>query len=36
MDDYIAKPLRRKELLCMVEKWITSKSSSIDEIIQKQ
>jgi signal transduction histidine kinase/DNA-binding response OmpR family regulator len=36
MDDYIAKPLRRKELLCMVEKWISSKSGSIDEIIQKQ
>ena len=36
MDDYIAKPLRRKELLCVVEKWITSKSGSIDEIIQKQ
>jgi len=28
MDDYIAKPLRRKELLAMVDKWSMTKSDS--------
>ena len=27
MDDYIAKPLRRRELLAMVDKWIKQKSA---------
>jgi CheY-like chemotaxis protein/HPt (histidine-containing phosphotransfer) domain-containing protein len=36
MDDYIAKPLRRKELLSMVEKWITLKSGSMEVITQGQ
>jgi len=31
MDDYITKPLKREELLAMVDKWIMSNSRSIDE-----
>ncbi|NVM20389.1 MAG: response regulator [Desulfobacterales bacterium] len=26
MDDYVSKPLRRKELLAMVDKWLTSRA----------
>ncbi|HUU39882.1 MAG TPA: response regulator, partial [Desulfatiglandales bacterium] len=28
MDDYISKPLRKKALLSMIEKWVTSKQES--------
>ena len=31
MDDYLAKPLRRKELLAMVESWLPSSSELEDE-----
>jgi len=36
MDDYISKPLRRKDLLAMVDKWVRSKSGSRQESGQDQ
>lgn len=36
MDDYITKPLRKKELLAMVGKWVVSESKSMDKSSQKR
>ncbi len=34
MNDYISKPLRKKELLAMVDNWVISKSGSMDKTDQ--
>ncbi len=34
MDDYLTKPLKKKELISMVEKWIQTGSSLLDSSVQ--